>query len=494
MAADRPANSGLPSSDDDSWSSLAGELFGINLDADGDFDFPDSETPVAPPAAASAAASGAAAAAETTPAAAGLTAARDHGPTSLGATAEDADEDEDDVPGDDAEDEAAEGAQTVTPDEADDFWDVLEDWDWAEDGHTLKGAPKASPAPSESEPPPRRADQGRDRRGDDRRGRRGERSSSSSSESGRRSESRDSGSRESDRPRRARPAAAESESQAESSSSSPTPRPPRTSERRPREDAPRDRSQPERSAPRRRVKPAEDDFAEGLLADETDDRVIRRDVRPEVDESWPEVTAWDDEPLADEEAVLEATSGPPADEPDSLDEDAAPRRKRRRRRRRRPAGSAEVSDEARPLSDEGDSDPELESSVPDDEFVEEASEALSDDDDDERDEAPRRRRSRRRRRRPGDRPAEAIGRRPVRSTIDDSDDEPEGFVDGVLEDVSDEFEEEEPVTLVNYEDTPTWDEAISYLMRVPGNARGRNERRPSSGRRPPRSAPPSDDM
>jgi ribonuclease E len=138
------------------------------------------------------------------------------------------------------------------------------------------------------------------------------------------------------------------------------------------------------------------------------------------------------------------------------EEETAPRRKRRRRRRRgrggaegRPARPAEPALENEELASEEEDEEELDEEVP---FV--AEEPVERAEDEER----RGRRGGRRRRRSGERPArsEAAVRREERGMSESVD---------LPEDEEVAAGEETAARPMSYENVPTWEEAISYLVR-----------------------------
>lgn len=155
-----------------------------------------------------------------------------------------------------------------------------------------------------------------------------------------------------------------------------------------------------------------------------------------------------------------AAEAPEVEAAESGDEPERPRR-RRRRRRRRGSGEREVTRSVEPEDDFGG--PELEE--PAGEIEDEAApprraprEAAEREEGEGRAE---RRPRRRRRRRSGERPASAE-REPVESAdvFDAAEEEP--------------FEAEPVVPAMNYDNIPTWEEAISYLLKPAGDSRRDN--------------------
>jgi ribonuclease E len=160
------------------------------------------------------------------------------------------------------------------------------------------------------------------------------------------------------------------------------------------------------------------------------------------------------------------------------DADEPQRHRRRRRRRGRPDEAGAVSEgTAEAVTDDEDDRVSAES-------TEEGEGGPVAEGTTETDEDRPRRRRRRRRRRPGDRTEEPR----VREASVDRDEE---SVEG---EEPDEGEASEPVARIRYDDVPTWEEAISYLIRTRGEPpRGRGDDRDRRGpRRPPR-RPSSED-
>jgi ribonuclease E len=369
--------------EDDSWGKLANELLGINLGAEEDLDLSDLEPPPleAPPPAPQPAA---------TPAAEAI----DLSEMDFEADVEEEEEEKPIVaaaaevePAIEGEEVASEPAATA---EADDFWDVLESWDWETSEEGAKAA-------KDSERGSRRPD----RRGMESRG----------------------GKRES---REERPPRGEVE---------------RTRPAR-REESPR-REVPRSSLPSRPA-PVADEFGAGLLeeVEESSWGPTTERARPslphDVIEPAGELVEEEDEPEFGVEAEREG---------EGLKEEGAPRRRRRRRRRRggerrekRPELLEDVDELASPVEEE--------LSVESAESVEEEWEA-------ER----RGGRRRRRRRRPEGSPPPATTEEPEMSEQIELPEE-----DGSAT----EEEEDALVRPMSYENVPTWEEAISYLLRPRG--------------------------
>jgi ribonuclease E len=194
-------------------------------------------------------------------------------------------------------------------------------------------------------------------------------------------------------------------------------------------------------------------------------------------EPWPTADVVEEPPLlaperAAEESGTHLYEEPPRERPVGPDESGEdPRRLRRRRRRRRggrPAESPTSAESAGEIDESETSDREMSEDVVEyveDRGVERASES--------EEEQPRRRRRRRRRGRGGDRPGEARAPEGERRRAVEAD-EPDA--DGDLDEDVEELKPEEPIRAVRYDDVPTWDEAISYLVRSRSEApRGRNE-------------------
>ncbi len=456
--AKQPPHSGSPKDkDDDSWGKLASDLFGIQFGGtDDDFDLPDEESSLAEiPKVAPTPESSAAINKTPTP------------------TTESAPEPDLSFSGDEGEQGAlAETRPNPRAESEKDIWDLLESWNWDE---PAKETPR-----TRSEAPTSRRDERGSRR-----------------DSG--GESRDrSRSREEDRPRRPREREVTGGEE-----------PVRTAESR-REDAPR-RSESREETPRRERRPVQraessedrpprsskpsptkattaddDDFAMGL-----DDQASSRPkatpaAPPKEQRSQPSVrrpapirNAEVDEFAGDlfEEPVEELSSESEFatdDEGKTADEERPRRRRRRRRggRSRRGEGSKELR-ELEEVS-ETDSTADEDDVILSDEGSEEASvDDISaeprDADDEESDERKRPRRRRRRGR-----------RRPEERTTSQSEDADAGEVTGVDDDADAETQEaqieHEVVAPVSYEGIPTWEEAISYLVRSRGpESRGRGD-------------------
>ena len=501
MAKQPPASGSSKNKDDDSWGKLASDLLGIQLGgADDDFDLPDEEVPPAKPVVAA------------TPSA--PASVSDFKPTASQQQAEpDLSFPEDDLsfPEDDDDEVAADSEKDVEPvsieettahsrhENEPDIWDQLESWNWEE---PVKPAPR-----SHSEPP--------SGRGGDRSGRRGSSGPPRARDGGReRPRSRDE-----ERPRPQREAASPAAEQA------PRERPPRREEAPRREDRPR-RSESRDEAPRAEQRPArqpesteqrpprsapprsvasvtpDDGFAAGLDDEPTprrsppassrpaESRTAEPKVAPPARQPSPAGSSHDDDFAVDLFAELARAAGDSdTTEPacsdqggsESSDEDRPRRRRRRRRggRGNRPDGVVCATDaDDRPDSEERNEDDPLafasdDDSSTDDTEEDEASETRSEGTDDEGGEQPRPRRRRRRgRRRPDERPGEvaAVG---VGKQSENEDDDDEGDDDNEPEARSERVEEE-ALAPVNYEGIPTWEEAISYLIRTRGpDPRGR---------------------
>jgi hypothetical protein len=421
--------------DDDSWGKLASDLFGIDLSAD-ELDLSDIEPPPPPVAPAPPAAPAPSQPVAATPVEIDLadmdfeaddadfdedesedeaeSAPVSHTASAVAsaAFAEDEEEvDEDDEDLDDADDDEPSDAQE------DSFWDALESWDWE-----ASEAANAGPVSGESQRDRPRSDRG-PRRGD-RRGDRGDRPP------------RRGGERPRDRGREAAPS---------------------TERREPRSDRPPRREEPPRRPPVRESRPVEasDDFGEGLIESP----------------AAPPAAHWDDElpatPRIERPRIAEepdfddlpAEAAADAVEESRLPADAEGRPRRRRRRRRRsssdreaPATRVEEGAELGPA--ESDLEEPGEESLDEQRPVRDRAEAA---------EGGERRGRRRRRRRGGERPAPA-GSAPSRTSAEES----AGF------DADEPFEEAEAVVAASYENIPTWEEAISYLLKPTGDGRREN--------------------
>ena len=451
---DRSARPAVPK-DDDSWGKLASDLFGIDLGPQDDFDFADAEpvtTPAAPP------------------------------PASVPEPiiAEDVAPPEASAPTD-------EPTESQAP--TDDYWGALETWDWAE-GEVARE--KRSESGSSGDRSGRRDEGGRrgqrPRRGrEESAGRDRERSGRSGGSARRREEAAPESPPREDRT----PRAEETRSEATPAEAPRRPRRPR------REEAAG--SGAERPRPPKARKPIknDDDFGAGL-----DEEFITEQDEWEAgpfEEAAAPISSEDDDDFG---GGLEVSGSPERSrDADEGDDEDRPKR-RRRRRRRRPAGDRTESAGAESATDEDrdQTDEEASSTTSSEEDFSDGDQSAEAEDSDDR---PRRRRRRRRRRSGPTDGGEAVAPR-----TDDFDDaevletvprrpqptlEPGG---AHLEEVFD-GEEPEPIQHINYDDVPTWDEAISYLVRVrEGDSRGRGQREsggsPNRGRRPPQRRPRSD--
>ena len=288
------------------------------------------------------------------------------------------------------------------------------------------------------------------------------------------------------------------------------------SEQRPPRKAPAEETRPPRSLPAQSVAVGSDDgFASGLDEEPKPRRspapaVIRseapaRKPAPAVRQPDPvddedvfasdlfQEFVEDDDDDGDEAAGAEANSSE-----ESSDEDRRrPRRRRRRRGGRGRRTEAEVAADGGAESNDADDDDNEDmlgfggedDSQADEEGAADAHPASSDDEeDDENEEGGEKRRPRRRRRRGRKRPDDQSS--PVAASVGDErageeDDEDEDEDDGedAVAGNSDGGRpvrpavasvDEEPLAPVNYEGIPTWEEAISYLIRTRGpEPRGR---------------------
>lgn len=468
--------------DDDSWGKLASDLFGIDLGPQDDFDFAEAEKPAAPPATSLGTASSPV-----------VDAASSEVPLSEG-FADDGEDDDTQV------EDAAEEAVEV---ERDDYWDALETWDWNEGERARE---KRAEGGQSAERTTRDDDRGRRGGGRSPRGRgsrddapRGDRQRPPRGES-----------------RRADTEAPKSESSGETKPAAPRRESgePRSAEKRSQADRPRRPAKPEtadagaksaakppRPRPPVKRKPiSDDDFGAGL-----DEDLEQDDVTLEAEpDNFPPAINPPHERLDDDDfaAGLDEDRGEVGEQEDHEEGEERGRPKRRRRRRRRGRGAGEttetsaVGEESVGSSDLDEDDVE-ERASDDDLSTEERSVEEGEAGDEDR---PRRRRRRRRRR-----PTSTEGA-PARSQSEDADSEDEDDRDhldaptvieqaGHLDEVFDD-EEREPIQRVSYDDVPTWDEAISYLVKMPagGDSRGRGGRDQghNRGRRPPSRRPRND--
>ena len=513
--AKQPLSSGSSKNkDDDSWGKLASDLLGIQFGGpDDDFDLPDEDAPLAKPIAT-----------ETTPAA-----LSESKPVMAQQQAEPdlsfPEDDEDEVAADAEKDVEPVSAEKASADEREvnepDIWDQLESWNWDE---PVKPAPRShsdlpsgrgsdrsgrrgpgGPPRSSSGGPPRDRDSGRDR-------------SSRGRDEERPRPPRDVVAPAAEQPPREKPPRREEAPRQESSRREEAPsredRPRRSesrdealrTERRPARQPESTEQRPPRSAPPRSVASVtpDDGFAAGLDDEPTTRRsppVASRPATPRPAESAatppsrrpaPAGSGGDDDFAVDLFAELaRAADGNDTAEPgssdeggsESIDEDRPRRRRRRRRggRGRRPdtvAGEADADDSS-DSEDRNEDDPiefaSDDDSSTDDTEDDDTSETRSESMDEEGGEQ---RRPRRRRRRGPRRPAEDAEVGAAKRSENDEDDN--GSEDG--DEVRDEPKarservEEEPLAPVNYEGIPTWEEAISYLIRTRGpEPRGRGD-------------------
>lgn len=437
---------------------------------------------------------------------------------------------------DEEEDETDDEGVAATAPEEDPYWDALANWNWQEDDRSGKSRPESSRDRPRSGGPAGHGDSGQ--RGP--RGRSGERRPS--------------------QPREARPASAEDRGHS-------TPRRPAPERDRGRVDEIPASDVPALERESHPAHEESPHAPADVKSRRQDRRRSRRHSHPTapisgepgadqdqleeiVDESWPA-------PIEESRSVPAEPSRPRALSLDELDEDfeedaseatevvgdeeRAPRR-RRRRRRRRPDRSDSVAPES--AADEDIKHLEEDSFEPtEDEGLEEQAGAgeMGDVDRPSRTRRPRRRRRGGRGERP-ERPAPAPVAR-VEPEFDDEDDEDTELVDAQLDDdfeeeqdrefveedrparssrrpsrsrrsasetpfvrhVEDDDEDSEPEPAISYEDVPSWEEAISYLLNpsmVEGAAGDRPERSGSSNdrghrggdrsSRPPRRGPRRD--
>lgn len=445
---DRSSRPALPK-DDDSWGKLASDLFGIDLGPQDDFDFAEAEPAAMQPVA--------------------------QQPASPEPVAEE-------VP---AETVVEANPAAEVPAGTDDYWGALETWDWNEGEVAREKRAPSKPASERGgrrEDGDRRGSRSRKPREDGPRGERPRRSESArTSESASPPPAREGNEaptedREARAPRAERPRRSDRPRRAEAASASGTDRP--------------------RPPQRPKAPISSDDFGAGIEEEFLTEQDEWESGPFEEAAAPPSIEIEDDEfGSGINEGSGRQTSG--EDEDDDTDR---PKR-RRRRRRRRPAGDRQESGSSAEAGIDDDretvDEEAAETSASEDEFSEEEPRTTASEGEDR----PRRRRRRRRRSGPAggdDAPRtssqefedseviETVPRRP-QPTL-----EPGG---AHLEEVFD-GEEPEPIQRVNYDDVPTWDEAISYLVRVrEGEPRGRGPRDSGSGnrgRRPPQRRPRSD--
>ncbi len=363
--------------------------------------------------------------------------------------------------------------------EDDSYWDPLKTWQWGEE--------EGEPSEHRERPPGGRGGRGG---GGPRRSGGRERSGSRERSGGRERRPQEGGG-----PRSRRPGG-RSENRSEGRGEG------RRSDQ-PQERRPEERPRRPPVAPDRPVPDEPDDFGAGLLEGSA------------IESSHGGSEPWDIESpiesrrprqeFAESEEIDSAEEGPESTE--STESERPPRRRRRRRRsrprRERPGEPVERQDRAE-SADESRIDDEVE--VED----EPAGEFLSDEDSTEESGAEREvaenrppRRRRRRRRRPGERgprredsadepltdleaDEEFRSEAPLR-TSSAADDEDEGV------DAEGELEGDDDEAPRVYRNVPTWEEAISYLLHRPGDSGSRErdsggprEQRRDSGRRPDR--------
>ncbi len=458
------------SSDDDSWGKIASDLFGIQFNDGDDFELPDDDAPKKPQ--------------PVTPVSSESVASE------LLKERLSAVESEEDL----AEEVEPVKASVAGNEDHDEFWDILESWNW--DESTKQSPPsRRTEEPRTSRP---RSDSGpaearRSRR--DEPPRREEKRAESTERPRRREAepSRETVTSAEENVRASRPPREESRRERPARAEQPA-RP-----RRPEGERPAAERKPERAAERPRTREASasfvgDEFGAGVDEVEETPRTRqapapRRREEPAaprrpvpakraepVDEFEGDLFVEDlDEEGSEEEESVGAESNAESDEGES----ERPRRRRRRRRRR---GRSATEPAAARTSEFDDSVEAEESEVLDEAEEESAGTEVGEDDSDEDREPPRPRRRRRRRgRRPEAAPAAEVDRDDVEAAQHDEegDDEDDELIN---EDDTDEVDEadEEVVVPVSYEGIPTWEEAISYLVITPptesrGHHRGRRD-------------------
>jgi hypothetical protein len=361
-------------------------------------------------------------------------------------------------------------------DEEDPYWDTLKTWQWSEE---------------ESEPGERT-----ERRGPGGgRGGGGPRRSGGRERSGGRDRPPQSGSR----PRRPE---GRSEGRGER----------RRDERPPgrRPEVPPERSKRQPPPPPSRSEPEEiEDFGAGLLEEQPHAEPVRGGAEPWGGQS-PAEGRRPREEFAEPDEVRETEEG--SESVEHTDAERPPRRRRRRRRSRpRSERSGEPAERQERSESTDDTEAEIEEQAAD-EFRSETEPAEEPRVESEGGDAPGPRRRRRRRRRPSDRgpqrdqpaetpltEAEAEEAFPAESSLqpsradEDEDDEDDDEVVDAEGDVDGEGEDEAPRV---YRNVPTWEEAISFLLhRRPGDSRegesgGPRGPRRDGGRRPDRGERP----
>lgn len=468
----------LSPKDDDSWGKLASDLFGIDLGPQDDFDFAEAEKPPAPPQPPVEEAAPVAAAPEA-----------DDEPLAEFAEGED---DAGDVP-----------AEAEPAAERDEYWDALETWDWNEGEKArekrLEGGQSSERTTRDDDRGPRgggRPQRGRGGRND---APRGERSRPPRGES-RRSEQPEAARSESSEPKPAAPRRERAEGSGERRSQSDRPARRPSAEKSGTEA--RSSAPPSRPRPPVKKKPVGDDEFGAGLDEEFEDQDAGWETEPEEPQRAEFVPQ---ERLDDDFAAgLDEERGEDSGADDQNDEEGRPKRRRRRRRRgRSPERSETTAGDEDFKSDRSADDLDDEESADDRELSTE-DRAVDGEDVGDGEDRPRKRR-RRRRRRPGSAPSEGA---PARARSEEADDEDDDSDDrdeirpaptaieqaSHFDEVFEDEEEAESVQRVNYDDVPTWDEAISYLVKMPaGDSRGRGGRdQGNRGRRPPPRRPRSD--
>lgn len=291
-----------------------------------------------------------------------------------------------------------------------------------------------------------------------------------------------------------------------------------------RGDAPRSGQRPPQKAPAQEARPprslppesisvgADDGFASGLDDEPKPRRSPAPSVRSEVPVRKPTPAVRQSESVDDDDVFAsdlfqefveeddseEDDGGATSSSEESSDEDRPrPRRRRRRRGGRGRRTEAEIAADGDPESSDSDDDNEDmlgfgsddDSQSEEEEAADSRSVSSDDDDDDENNEDGEKRRPRRRRRRgrkrSDDQPAPVAASVGGDSTGEEDDDD-----DDVVEDAGSSGGgrpvraavapvDEEPLAPVNYEGIPTWEEAISYLIRSRGpDPRGRGNSGP----------------
>lgn len=412
--------------DDDPWGKLATDLFGVDFNQTPDFDFSELEPPAPVPVS------------KPQPPA-------EPEPQNQHAVAADTS-----IREPEHLEEPEEPSEAAAEPPRDPYWDALESWEWEEAASSEQ--PPRTERPVDRTMRSERPDRPREGRG-------------ASRERRERDDRRIRSERE-DRPSRERPPREDRSTREDRSAREERPR-----SRPPEPRAAASPATPPRSIPAATRPEEEDDFAAGLLDDETAQEPTRPTAPPTPAPSVDELEEEDFGAVDEFEAELPEVGGEGEPDVDTGTPEEAPRRRRRRRRRRGRGGkvpaTAAPAGAAPPPDDE-----ELESDA-EESFEEDVeTEGFAEPREPEEEKRPRRRRRRRGGR--DDRASVAETSPTDRDARADRDAEMENTGDESLE------VEAEVVPRRSYESVPSWEEAISYLVRsrgVSGDKRG--GRRPS---------------